>query len=66
MTESARREERKHSFQIGDLVLVKDRNPGNKFRTPFEKEPWTVTHIKGTKIAGKTATRNSDQKRVLV
>ena len=39
---------------VGDRVVVRDRHPGWKFRTRFEREPWMVTRVKGTMI---TATR---------
>ena len=47
---------------VGDRVIMKDRHPWWKFRTPFEREVWTVVEIKGTMITVKrnhtTVTRN--------
>lgn len=33
-----------------DMVYVKDRHPGSKFRLPFEERPWTVTRRTGTMV----------------
>ena len=59
---SKRRRAKVQNFRVGDQVLIKDRYPGSKFRTPFEKEPWMITHVKGTMIAAQrqheTITRN--------
>ena len=38
---------------VGDRVVVKDRHPGWKFRTPFEREIWTVVAAKVTMITVK-------------
>ncbi|KAJ1208166.1 hypothetical protein NDU88_003552 [Pleurodeles waltl] len=49
-------------MQVGDRVLIKNRYPGGKFKTPFEPYPWAVVKIKGTLVTVKrneeTATRN--------
>ena len=47
---------------VGDKVIMKDRHLEWKFRTPFEREVWTVAEIKGTMIMVKrnphTVTQN--------
>ncbi|KAJ1080577.1 hypothetical protein NDU88_000772 [Pleurodeles waltl] len=35
----------------GDAVLLKCRNPSIKFQLPFEKTPWTIVRLSGTKVA---------------
>ncbi|KAJ1187829.1 hypothetical protein NDU88_004599 [Pleurodeles waltl] len=36
--------------RIGDRVVVKDRRPGWKFRTPYEPGVWIVTRVAGTMV----------------
>lgn len=38
-------------LKVGDLVLVQNRHSVNKFRLPFEKEPWRLTEIRGTRVS---------------
>ncbi|KAJ1112586.1 hypothetical protein NDU88_000848 [Pleurodeles waltl] len=49
-------------LKAGDVVLVKSRHPGGKFKTPFEPEVWTVARVNGTLVTatrkGETVTRN--------
>ncbi|KAJ1137468.1 hypothetical protein NDU88_003866 [Pleurodeles waltl] len=54
---SRKRRARTRNLTIGDVVLVKTRHPGGKFKTPFESSLWTVTRVKGTLV---TATRGSE------
>ena len=60
ITEKRRKENNDHASRsrravnsnlvLGDHVIMKDRHPGWKFRTPFEREVWTVVAIKGTMV----------------
>ena len=36
--------------QVGDSVVMKDRHPGGKFCTPYEREVWDVVNIQGTMV----------------
>ncbi|KAJ1181039.1 hypothetical protein NDU88_006250 [Pleurodeles waltl] len=49
-------------LKAGDVVLVKSRYLGGKFKTPFEREVWTVARVNGTLVTatrkGETVTRN--------
>ncbi|KAJ1091549.1 hypothetical protein NDU88_004668 [Pleurodeles waltl] len=54
---SRKRRARTRNLIIGDVVLMKNRHPGGKFKTPFESGLWTVTRVKGTLV---TATRGSE------
>ncbi|KAJ1143881.1 hypothetical protein NDU88_010183 [Pleurodeles waltl] len=54
---SKKRRARMRYFKVGDVVLVKNRHPGGKFKTPFEPEVWTVTRVKGT-LVNEIVTRN--------
>ncbi|KAJ1155877.1 hypothetical protein NDU88_008602 [Pleurodeles waltl] len=35
-------------MHVGDVVVVKDRHPGWKFRTPYEPSRWSVVDVQGT------------------
>ncbi|KAJ1197069.1 hypothetical protein NDU88_000931 [Pleurodeles waltl] len=37
-------------IRIGDQVVIRDRCPGWKFRTPYEPCVWTVTGVSGTMV----------------
>ncbi|KAJ1130570.1 hypothetical protein NDU88_008921 [Pleurodeles waltl] len=52
------RRARTRDIRIGDQVIVKDRKPGWKFRTPYEPGLWTVTRVSRTMV---TAEKGSDQ-----
>ncbi|KAJ1198807.1 hypothetical protein NDU88_002646 [Pleurodeles waltl] len=54
---SRKRGARMRNLKVGDVVLVKNRHPGGKFKTPFEPEVWTVARVKGTLV---TATRKDE------
>ncbi|KAJ1082147.1 hypothetical protein NDU88_002317 [Pleurodeles waltl] len=49
-------------LQIGDRLIIKDRKPGWKFRTPYEPGVWVVSRVAGTMImvkkANQTVSRN--------
>ncbi|KAJ1156247.1 hypothetical protein NDU88_008971 [Pleurodeles waltl] len=47
---SRRRRARPRSLNIGDVVLMKNRRPGSKFKTRFESGMWAVTRVKGTLV----------------
>ncbi|KAJ1090173.1 hypothetical protein NDU88_003308 [Pleurodeles waltl] len=47
---SRTRRARVRDIHIGDQVIVKDRKPGWKFRTPYEPGVWTVTGVSGTMV----------------
>ncbi|KAJ1081019.1 hypothetical protein NDU88_001206 [Pleurodeles waltl] len=51
------RGERVPNLSRGDVVLMKNRHPGGKFKTTFESGLWTVTRVKGTLV---TVTRGND------
>ncbi|KAJ1130706.1 hypothetical protein NDU88_009056 [Pleurodeles waltl] len=59
---SRKRRARMRHLKAGDVVLVKNRHPGGKFKTPFEPELWTVARVKGTLVTamrkGETVMRN--------
>ncbi|KAJ1186422.1 hypothetical protein NDU88_003203 [Pleurodeles waltl] len=40
-------------LQVGDLFLVKNQQPGGKFRLLFEPLPWTVSRVKGTLVTAR-------------
>ena len=35
---------------IGDIVVISNRYPEQKFYTAYEKELWKVTHVQGTML----------------
>ncbi|KAJ1175622.1 hypothetical protein NDU88_000909 [Pleurodeles waltl] len=37
-------------LQVGDAELLKWRNPSSKFQLPFDKMPWTIVRLSGTKV----------------
>ncbi|KAJ1104214.1 hypothetical protein NDU88_001626 [Pleurodeles waltl] len=43
-----KRRARTPDIQVGDLVLFQNRQPGGKFRLPFEPSPWMVSRVQGT------------------
>ncbi|KAJ1217445.1 hypothetical protein NDU88_005039 [Pleurodeles waltl] len=45
-----KRRSRFRDFQEGDMVVVMSRQPGGKFQTPFEPEPWKIISIRGAMI----------------
>ncbi|KAJ1164537.1 hypothetical protein NDU88_004974 [Pleurodeles waltl] len=45
---SRKRRARMRHLKAGNVVLVKNRHPDGKFKTPFEPELWTVARVKGT------------------
>ena len=47
---SKRRRAQSSDIAVGDVVLLKDRHPGSKFRLPFGPHPWTVAERKGTMV----------------
>ncbi|KAJ1167925.1 hypothetical protein NDU88_008310 [Pleurodeles waltl] len=47
---SKKRRARPRSLNIGDVVLMKNRRPGSKFKTRFESGMWAVTRVKGTLV----------------
>ena len=55
-----------HDFVVGDIVLVKQ-TKSNKLTTPFHKDPYVITKVKGSMIIArrrrdnKTITRNCSQ-----
>ncbi|KAJ1159665.1 hypothetical protein NDU88_000170 [Pleurodeles waltl] len=53
--DGARRHRRaRHSdIQEGDVVLIRERFPGNKFHLPFEDKPWIVISHQGSTIVAK-------------
>ncbi|KAJ1082381.1 hypothetical protein NDU88_002549 [Pleurodeles waltl] len=53
---SKRRRAMVKDIRVGDQVIIKDRKPGWKFRTPYEV--WTVTGVSGTMV---TAEKGSDR-----
>ncbi|KAJ1140267.1 hypothetical protein NDU88_006624 [Pleurodeles waltl] len=57
-----KRHVKRRDVHIGDLVLVKNRHPGSKFRLPFLIEQWRVSDMKGTMVTSwedaETITRN--------
>ncbi|KAJ1218106.1 hypothetical protein NDU88_005691 [Pleurodeles waltl] len=55
---SRRRQDRVRDIRIGDQVIVKDRIPGWKSRTPYEPGVWTVTWGSGTMV---TAEKRNDR-----
>ncbi|KAJ1122083.1 hypothetical protein NDU88_000587 [Pleurodeles waltl] len=48
--DSRRRRAATRYLSIGGKVILKDRKPGWKFRTPYEPGIWTVSKIMGTMI----------------
>ncbi|KAJ1200879.1 hypothetical protein NDU88_004700 [Pleurodeles waltl] len=52
------RRARARDIRIGNQVIIKDRKPGWKFRTPYEPGVWTETGVSGTMV---TAEKGSDQ-----
>ncbi|KAJ1200663.1 hypothetical protein NDU88_004484 [Pleurodeles waltl] len=55
---SRRRQARVRDICIGDQVIINDRKPGWKFRTPYEPGVWTVTGMSGTMV---TAEKGSER-----
>ena len=37
-------------MKVGDDVVIRDRHPGRKFGTPYEREQWKVIRVNGTMI----------------
>ena len=37
----------------GDTVVIRDRHPGGKFCTLFEKDTWTVVRMQGTAVTAR-------------
>ncbi|KAJ1212739.1 hypothetical protein NDU88_000387 [Pleurodeles waltl] len=59
---SERRRAKHPNLQMGEAVILKDRHPSLKFRTPFEPDVWRVEKVKGTLMTavrwGRRVTRN--------
>ncbi|KAJ1155296.1 hypothetical protein NDU88_008027 [Pleurodeles waltl] len=59
---SRKRRTQRSDIRIGELALLRNRHPGNKFRLSFEIEPWKVSEVKGTMVTARndneTITRN--------
>ena len=55
---SRRRRDAATMIAVGDTVVIRDRHPVGKFRTPYEKETWTYTKVQGTTV---TATQRQNQ-----
>ena len=59
---NGRRHAKSSNLEVGDKVILKQRKR-NKFTTKFERQPYTITEQKGTKIVANnqrhTITRNA-------
>ncbi|KAJ1119180.1 hypothetical protein NDU88_007366 [Pleurodeles waltl] len=47
---SRKRRVTERQLNTGNRVIIWDRRPGWKFRTPFEQEVWTIISVTGTMI----------------
>lgn len=48
---------RRVTLKRGNTMVVKDRHPGSKFRTPLEAEPWEVVDEQGTTVTARRGER---------